>query len=108
MRTLIIGNSGSGKTFLARRFAVSTPIIHLDDIFWEPEGFNKQREPQVVEKLIKKSKKTASWTAEGVFGHLAQSYLQEADQLIWLELPLEICLERLKKRGSEAVRVKNR
>lgn len=42
-RTVIIGNSGSGKTFLARALAAGSgiPVIHLDEIFWQPGGFNR-------------------------------------------------------------------
>ena len=47
MRTVIFGNSGSGKSWLARRLGEkrSTPVVHLDEIFWLPGGFNAKRDP---------------------------------------------------------------
>ena len=59
MRTVILGNSGSGKTWLARKLTgcFSIPIIHFDDIFWEPGGFDKPREfghSQIYKKFSKK------------------------------------------------------
>jgi ATP-dependent protease HslVU (ClpYQ) ATPase subunit len=39
-RVVIIGNSGSGKSYLARRLSeqLTLPLIHLDALFWEPGG----------------------------------------------------------------------
>jgi len=36
MKAIIIGNSGSGKTWLAAQLAVhcGAPVAHLDEIFW--------------------------------------------------------------------------
>ena len=104
MRTVILGNGGSGKTWLARKLAdcLSIPIIHFDDIFWEPGGFDKPREEKEVQSMIRQSKHSGPWIAEGVFGHIAEFYLDDAQTIIWLDLPLNICLERLKTRGSES------
>ena len=52
--------------------------------------------------MILQSKHSGSWIAEGVFGHIAELYLDDAQTIIWLELPLTICLERLKTRGFES------
>ena len=59
MKTIIIGNGGSGKTWLARRLVAGgdTPIIHLDDLFWEPGGFDKKRGADEVDRLIEESKR---------------------------------------------------
>ena len=57
MKTIIIGNSGSGKTWLAKRLSTifTAPVVHLDDIFWEPGGFDKKRSPKEIELLILQS-----------------------------------------------------
>ena len=106
MKTIIIGNSGSGKTWLSTGLARSadTPIIHLDDIFWQPGGFDRKRDPEEVDQLIETSKRSASWIVEGVFGELAERYFTEADLLIWLDIEWEICRARLLARGSESKR----
>ena len=54
MRTVIIGNSGSGKTYLANALSncATIPVIHLDQIFWEPGGFDIRRSPEEVAQLI--------------------------------------------------------
>ena len=104
MKIIIIGNSGSGKTWLATRLAVaiSAPVVHLDDLFWEPGGFDKKRSREEVDHLIRQSKEGTSWVVEGVFGDLAELYCDVADLLVWLDIDWLICKTRLEERGSES------
>jgi adenylate kinase family enzyme len=106
MKEIIIGNAGSGKTWLARRLAdgIDTPTVHLDELFWEPGGFDVKRDQEEVDRLIEESKRTASWVVEGVFGELAERYFAEAELLIWLDIDWETCKTRLLARGSESKR----
>jgi len=104
MNVVIIGNSGSGKTWLATRLAACDPatVIHLDHLFWEPGGFDRKRNNDDVASLIKESKNIPPWVVEGVFGELAEWYLAEAAALIWLDLGWPQCRQRLEQRGSES------
>lgn len=104
MRTVIVGNSGSGKTWLAKRMAenTSTPVIHLDEIFWFPCGFNDKRSASDVLNLVNARKDEADWIVEGVFGDLAAQFLSSAQTLIWLDFPWQVCKPRLEARGSES------
>ena len=105
MKIVIIGNSGSGKTWLARQLATDiTEIIHLDDLFWMPGGFDRKRSKEEVNQLIGKSKSHDEWICEGVFGELAEQYFDVAQALIWLDMPWELCRSRLEQRGSESKR----
>lgn len=105
-RTVIIGNSGSGKTFLALRMSEASgiPVIHLDEIFWLPGEFNRKRLVEEADALIAETIHEDRWIAEGVFGDLAEQFLQRATHLIWLDLPAEACLSSLLERGSESSR----
>lgn len=110
LKIVIVGNSGSGKTWLANRLAARSrsSVIHLDQIFWQPDGFNRKRSPMEIEQLIDASKKSESWIVEGVFGELAAKYLDEAELLIWLDIDWQTCNARLQARGSESKRHMNR
>jgi adenylate kinase family enzyme len=104
MKIVIIGNSGSGKTWLAKELVKvsAAAIIHLDELFWEPGGFDRKRAPDDVLALVEQSKLRKDWIVEGVFGELAQLYLDQADVLIWLDLDWDVCRTRLELRGSES------
>jgi adenylate kinase family enzyme len=104
MRTVVIGNSGSGKSWLARRLGerTSTQTIHLDEIFWLPGGFNEKRSPLEVQNLVDSKKVETDWIVEGVFGDLAGQFLSLAQNLIWLDFPWNVCKQRLEARGSES------
>lgn len=103
-RTVIIGNSGSGKSYLAQRLGAhfGCPVIHLDSLFWEPGGFNLKRPKEIVYAEIAGLVQGESWLVEGVFGELAQEFFTRADYLLWLDLDRESCLTSLARRGSES------
>lgn len=103
-RIVIIGNSGSGKSHVARVLGAihGLEVVHLDHLFWMPGGFNQKRSAEWVHAEIEVKKETATWIVEGVFGELADLFLDRADLLIWLDLPWEACRASLLARGSES------
>jgi adenylate kinase family enzyme len=103
-RIIILGNSGSGKSYLARRLGqrLSITPTHLDDLFWEPGGFNQKRPQEIVLQDIEGILKLHQWIVEGVFGELAVRFLDRAECLIWLDMDWEYCQANLIHRGSES------
>jgi adenylate kinase family enzyme len=103
-RVVIIGNSGSGKSHLARKLSqgAQAEVIHLDQIFWLPGGFNEKRPREVIEREIEGKTMARAWIVEGVFGELAARFLDRAELLIWLDIPWETCRASLLTRGSES------
>lgn len=108
-RIVIIGNSGSGKSWLAAALAARyhLPVISLDSIFWLPGGFNAKRKPEEVDRLIDRYRGAESWIVEGVFGELAARFLESAELLLWLDLPWSVCRSGLLQRGSESSKQKD-
>jgi adenylate kinase family enzyme len=103
-RIVIIGNGGSGKSYLAKAMGSTSgiPVVHLDQLFWVPGGFNQKRPPEIVHAEIAALKKEEEWIVEGVFGELAERFLDHADQLVWLDLSWVVCRDSLIARGSES------
>ena len=103
-RIVISGNSSSGKTYLAQRVSdrLHLEIIHLDQLFWEPGGFNVKRPKAIVYAEIATLVQGENWIVEGVFGELAQEFLPKADCLLWLDLDWATCSASLLQRGSES------
>ena len=92
-RILIIGNSGSGKSWLAARLAKQLTIreINLDTIVWQPGGFNQKRPQHEIDHAIQTLAQAPSWVVEGVFGALAEQLLDAADTLLFLDLDWSVC-----------------
>lgn len=103
-KIIIIGNSGSGKTFLAKEIssALSIPVIHLDDLFWTDKTCSQKRsKDQVLNKLAEYSQKD-QWIIEGIFGDLIKIPLHKADCLIFLDMDWTTCSEGLTQRGAQS------
>jgi adenylate kinase family enzyme len=105
-RIVIIGNSGSGKSYLAAQLGgkLAIPVVSLDRLFWEPGGFDLKRSPAAVHQDIESIKPTRQWIVEGVFGELAARFLDRAECLIWLDMDWASCHSNLLHRGSESAK----
>jgi adenylate kinase family enzyme len=103
-RIVIIGNTGTGKSYLARKLGqhLSIAPTHLDELFWEPGGFNQKRPQESVYQDIEAISKNSRWIVEGVFGELALRFLDRAEYLIWLDMDWGYCQSNLMHRGSES------
>jgi adenylate kinase family enzyme len=102
-RVLIIGNGGSGKTWLATRMgeALGHQPIHLDDVHWQPGRYGIARDGQVVDGDVKGIAARDLWLIEGVYGRLASLAITRATTLIFLDIPDEVCLDNIRRRGLQ-------
>lgn len=105
-RILIIGNSGSGKSWLAAQLAERLNIreVNLDTIVWQPGGFNQKRPQHEIDLAIQTLAQDPEWVVEGVFGALAEQLLDAADTLLFLDLDWSVCRDSLMSRGSESTK----
>jgi len=108
----IIGNAGSGKTFLANKICdriKGTQHVPLDDIFWLPGNHEKKRPETKAIKLLKEETRSGSFVIEGVFSDLLAHASQPIHTLIWLTPPWPTCRDRLllreQTRGSSAEQI---
>jgi len=65
-RTVIIGNSGAGKSALAESLAASihVPVIDLDLLNWEGNGYGRKRDEDAAQMTLEVSTQPL-WIIEG-------------------------------------------
>lgn len=100
-RTLVIGNSGSGKSWLAERIAkcIAAPWVDLDVIHWEPGGYNTARSPEFAIDLTKDAAARHRWVIEGIYGWLVRVAEPNATALVWLCIDETECTANIRHRG---------
>jgi adenylate kinase family enzyme len=100
-RTVIIGNGGSGKSWLAGELSrrLSTPATDLDSIHWQPGSYNVRRSEEAAVQMVQDAAEGERWVIEGVYGWLVRKALPRATALIWLDIEVDKCVANLRKRG---------
>ena len=98
-----MGNGGSGKTWLARRLAepLGLPVVHLDDVHWEPGRYGIARDRAVVHEDVRTIAAGEAWLIEGVYGLYVGIALPRTTTLIWLDLSEEECVANIMRRGIQ-------
>ncbi|MGW3928676.1 hypothetical protein ACWECC_11300 [Streptomyces microflavus] len=99
-RIALVGPVASGKSTLAAAIAAHTklPRIDLDELFWKPNW--TATDPAVFHDAVRSALSAETWIADGNYGgEVAETLLGRADLVIWLDLPLRVCLPRLVNRS---------
>lgn len=103
-KLLIFGNSGSGKSTLAKQLSQIASLTHLDldTLAWLPTS------PPTRQPIIESAKTidafmaaNDSWVIEGCYADLLEVALPAANEIIFLNLPVEACVENAKNRPWE-------
>ncbi len=91
-RIIIIGNNGSGKSFLAKELSAITglPIVHLDVEFWGPNWEQPTKEKWIMKQneFISKEK----WIIDGNHTGTMELRFNSADLIIFLDINRLVCL----------------
>jgi adenylate kinase family enzyme len=104
MRWLILGNSGSGKSFLAKALAGRHGIPHLDldTLVWEPREIAVARPVEEVEADLQAFlASNPAWVVEGCYEGFLAGALPFCTELVYLNPGLEACLENTRRRPWE-------
>ena len=99
MKIHIIGCSGTGKTYLARKLSKKYNIQHydLDDIQWDnsADGYGLKMPVNKREELLKQILIQESWIIEGVYYAWVTESFQMADVIYVLDIPSYIYKYRI-------------
>lgn len=100
-RIIIVGNNGSGKSFLSKELSVITglPLVHLDAEFWRP----KWEKPPKAEWIKKQREFTEKekWIIDGNHTDTMELRFQSADLIIFPDINRFICLAGVFKRWGK-------
>ncbi len=103
-KVVVFGNSGSGKSTLASRIADAEGIAHLDldTLAWLPTD-PPQRKPvsdsrRAMEQFMSCHR---AWVIEGCYSDLLEIALPRSNEIIYLNLPIEACVENARSRPWE-------
>ena len=103
-RIAIVGSSGSGKSTLGEQIAelIGAPFVELDALYWKPGWVGSEH----GEFLGKVEEATAgdAWVVAGNYTRTWPVYWGRADTVVWLDLPLRVCLARLVRRSWQRSR----
>ncbi|MDZ3952320.1 topology modulation protein [Bacillus thuringiensis] len=98
-RIMIIGiSAGVGKSTFAQKLgkALNINVYHLDSLFWKSNWVEASFEE--FSKAHQEIVKQTQWIIEGNYNNTIEIRAKSADTIIYLELPLHVCLYRVIKR----------
>ena len=103
-KILIFGNSGSGKSTLAKKLCLDDDLSHLDldTLAWMPT-IPPQRKPlsESARDITSFIGSNTSWVIEGCYSDLLELAVSHANELVFMNLSVEMCIENARNRPWE-------
>lgn len=101
-RVMVIGCPGSGKSTFSRALHKITgiPLFHLDMLYWNPDRTTVDK--AVFRGRLADVMQKPEWIIDGNYGSTIELRLQACDTVIFLDYPLEICLDGIMERRGKA------
>lgn len=88
-RTVVIGNTASGKSWLSRRLGekLSSIVVDLDQIRWVDGDYSRKESVAVAIAKTSEKAEQEQWIIEGVYGWLVSPIIDRVTCLIWTDIP---------------------
>ncbi|MFJ7282751.1 adenylate kinase [Pseudomonas sp. NPDC099000] len=101
-RTLIIGNSGAGKSWLAKRLAehLHAPWTDLDRVHWVSNECSIVRPRSEALGMARVLADEERWVIEGVYGWIVSELIHRATALVWLCVEDQTCVANIRQREN--------
>ncbi len=100
-KMIVVGCPGSGKSTFAKALheVMGIPLIHLDLLFWNGDGTTVDK-PVFYERLTE-ALRGDRWIIDGNYASTMELRMEACDTVIFLDYPLEICLQGIKDRRGK-------
>ena len=100
-RIIVIGCPGSGKSRIswALHNKTGNPLYHLDMLYWNADKTTVEQSV-FLERLSAVLQKD-EWIIDGNYGSTMELRMAACDTVIFLDYPLEVCLEGIKERRGK-------
>ena len=100
-KVIVIGCPGSGKSTVSRTLHNKTgiPLYHLDMMYWNTDKTTVEKSV-FLERLSAVLEKD-EWIIDGNYGSTMELRMVACDTVIFLDYPLEICLDGIKERRGK-------
>ncbi len=104
---LVVGDSCSGKTTLARALAQRLDLRHIeiDALHWEPNWTSAPND--VLLERVLNATAEPGWAMDGNYGNAIRPHtFATADTIVWIDFPLRITLRRCLSRSWRRYRTR--
>ncbi|CAK6701239.1 shikimate kinase [Synechococcus sp. CBW1107] len=103
MRIILLGNAGAGKSTLARQLVARQPAarLSLDAVAFEPGSPQRRPLAQSVAAVRQFIAEHDHWIIEGCYADILEPVLVHADDLIFLNPGVDICVAHCRDRPWE-------
>ena len=103
-RIIIFGNSGAGKTVMARQLErqFNLPRLVLDDIAWDADEWRCRRSlASSIQDLKQFIQDYEGWIIEGCYGDLIEATVPFCTELRFLNPGIDVCVANCRKRHAQ-------
>ena len=100
-KIIVIGCPGSGKSTFSKLLHKITkiPLYHLDMLFWNEDKTTVEKSV-FLDRLLKIIE-NSEWIIDGNYGSTMELRMQKCDTIIFLDYPLDVCLDGIKERKGK-------
>lgn len=102
MKTILLGNAGSGKSTLSRRLLAKEPAarLSLDEVAFQ-DGTERRPLQESIGDVRRFIAEHESWIIEGCYADIIEPILPHCQQLIFLNPGVDVCVAHCRARPWE-------